>query len=335
MHYSSIVSLNKPKVLIAGGTGFLGFNLSKKLLQTDSFDITIVDNFSTSERSNLVKLREYGNFDFIEASIEDLPSDMQINQIYNLACPASHFHYQENPIETWKASTFGLYSLLEIAKRNKATLLQASTSEIYGDPLQHPQKEEYWGNVNPIGVRSCYDEGKRAAESLIYDYRRAYGLDAKIVRIFNTYGPYMHPNDGRAVSNFIMAALKNETLEIYGDGTATRCFCFVDDLVDGLISAMGTSFDVPINLGSKTEIKISKLAEIIIKITKSSSQIRHVLAKSDDPVMRQPDLARATEILSWTSSVELQDGLEKTVMYFKETISSPADLTLTLQRKSS
>lgn len=335
MRYSSRVSSNNPRVLIAGGAGFLGFNLSKKLLQLGSSNLTIVDNFSTSDRSNIAKLQEYGNFEFIESSIEELPSNIQAKQIYNLACPASPVYYQDNPIETWKASTFGTYSLLEIAKRNKATLLQASTSEIYGDPLQHPQIEEYWGNVNPIGVRACYDEGKRAAESLIYDYRRVYGLDAKIVRIFNTYGPYMHPNDGRAVSNFIMAALKNEALEIYGDGAATRSFCYVDDLVEGLISAMNTKFDVPINLGTTMEIKISQLAEMIKRITKSQSQIRYLPPRSDNPAMRRPDLARATEILKWAGYVKLEVGLEKTIEYFREISSKATDLDLVLQQKRS
>ena len=235
-----------------------------------------------------------------------------------IVCSHSCCNHQKNPIETWKASTVGTYALLEIARNNKATLLQASTSEIYGDPLVHPQAEGYWGNVNTIGLRSCYDEGKRAAEALVYDYRRVHGLNAKIVRIFNTYGPYMHPNDGRAISNFVNAALKNEVIEIYGDGSASRSFCYVDDLVEGLITAMGTNFDVPINLGTNLEITITELAEIIIRITGSESQIRFLAAKPDDPIKRQPDLSRAKNILNWTPNVTLNSGLKTTIEYFKK-----------------
>jgi UDP-glucuronate decarboxylase len=309
---------NKPKVLIAGGAGFIGFNLTKKLLSSGNFQIMIIDNFLTSQRANIDELRKYGDFKFIESNIEDLKPDFDVDHIYNLACPASPIHYQKYPIETWKASTFGVFSLLEITKKNKARFLQTSTSEIYGDPLVYPQNEEYWGNVNPIGVRSCYDEGKRAAETLIQDYRRTFDLDTKIVRLFNTFGPYMHPNDGRVVSNFIMSALKNEPIQIYGDGSSTRSFCYIDELVDGLISAMNIQFEGPINLGTTNEISILDLAKLIISKTNSQSLIEFLPAKPDDPIKRKPDLTRAENILKWKSNITLEDGLEKTIKHFQQ-----------------
>ena len=305
------------KVLVTGGVGFLGSNLCKKLLQ-EEYQVTALDNLSCCLNCNVEDLLSNKNFKFIKHDIiENIK--LKVDWIFNLACPASPPRYQADPIQTTKTSVLGSLNMLELAKRNKARILQASTSEVYGDPFEHPQKESYRGNVNPIGIRSCYDEGKRCAESLFFDYHRMYDVDIKVVRIFNTYGPCMDPLDGRVVSNFIVQALKNEPLAMYGDGTQTRSFCYVDDLVDGIIKMMRTNstFLGPVNLGNPVEFNLLELAHLILKLTKSKSEIIFKKLPEDDPARRRPDIKVAKEKLNWEPKVGLEEGLIRTIKYFK------------------
>lgn len=308
------------KTLVTGGAGFIGSHLCKRLLRMGK-TVICLDNMFTGTYDNIRELFSDPDFEFINADvIHPLQLDFSVNEIYNLACPASPVQYQYDPIMTTKTSFLGALNALELAKRNGASVLQASTSEVYGDPLVHPQTEAYRGNVNTLGPRACYDEGKRVAETLFSDYRRLYGVDTKIVRIFNTYGPNMLENDGRVVSNFIMQALGNKPLTIYGDGTQTRSFCYVDDLVDGLISMMEMGRDVsgPINLGNPHEMTVLELAELIRKTTNSNSKIVFDNLPEDDPVKRKPDIALAAKILNWKPTVPIEDGIDRTVRYFKD-----------------
>ena len=305
------------KILITGGAGFIGSHLCKKLLGEGN-DLICVDNYFTGSKENISQLFESSYFEVLRHDV-CFPLYVEVDQIYNLACPASPIHYQHDPVQTTKTSVHGAINMLGLAKRINARILQASTSEIYGDPEIHPQKEEYWGNVNPIGPRSCYDEGKRCAETLFFDYQRQHKLDIKVVRIFNTYGPNMHPNDGRVVSNFIMQALQNQDITVYGDGNQTRSFCYIDDLVNGMIKMMSSSSKVigPINLGNPTEYKIMDLAKIIIELTKSKSKIIKRNLPVDDPMRRKPDISEAKDVIDWEPTTDLKDGLEQTIEYFK------------------
>ena len=303
--------------LVTGGAGFIGSHLCRRLLD-EGHDVLCVDNFYTGTRHNVRELLANPRFELMRHDV-CFPLYIEVDEIYNLACPASPIHYQFDPVQTTKTCVHGAINMLGLAKRVKAKILQASTSEIYGDPTIHPQTEEYWGNVNPIGPRSCYDEGKRCAETLFFDYRRQHNLRIKVARIFNTYGPRMHPNDGRVVSNFIVQALQNRDINVYGDGTQTRSFCYVNDLVEGLIGLMHTSDDVtgPINLGNPGEFTILELAEMIIKLTNSSSRIIHQPLPQDDPKQRQPDISSAMNKLGWKPKIALRDGLLKTIGYFE------------------
>jgi len=309
------------RILITGGAGFIGSHLCEKLLNDGNYVICL-DNFFTGSRDNVKHLLENPNFDQRFEIIEhDITKEFfaQVDQIYNLACPASPPHYQYNAIKTIKTSVLGIINMLGLAKRCNATILQASTSEVYGDPKVHPQTEDYWGNVNPIGIRSCYDEGKRCAETLMMDYHRQHNVDTKIVRIFNTYGPNMDMNDGRVVSNFIVQALKGEDITIYGDGLQTRSFCYVDDLVDGLIKMMNNKqkFIGPVNIGNNSERTILDFAKTIIEMTGAKSKIIHKELPSDDPLQRKPDLTVAKRELDWQPSTDIKIGLEKTIKYFQ------------------
>ena len=306
----------KQTILIAGGGGFLGSHLCERLLK-DGHDVICVDNFYTGSKENIRHLLTHPGFELIRHDIT-WPLYVEVDAIYNLACPASPVHYQHDPIQTTKTSVMGAINLLGIAKRLKIPILQASTSEVYGDPSVHPQTEDYWGNVNPIGIRSCYDEGKRCAETLFFDYHRQLGVAIKVVRIFNTYGPRMQANDGRVVSNFIVQALKGENITIYGDGAQTRSFCFVDDLIEGFIRMMDTPKEIvgPINLGNPGEFTIKELAEKIIALTKSKSKLDFRELPQDDPVRRRPDISQAKKLLSWQPQVDLNTGLQKTISYF-------------------
>ena len=310
----------KKKVLVTGGAGFLGSHLCERLLN-DGHEVLCMDNYFTGGKQNIAHLMSNPYFELIRHDVT-MPYFVEVDEIYNLACPASPIHYQYNPIKTIKTSVMGAINMLGLAKRIRAKILQASTSEVYGDPTIHPQTEEYWGNVNPIGLRSCYDEGKRCAESLFVNYHHQNDVRIKIVRIFNTYGPRMHPNDGRVVSNFIVQALKGEDITIYGNGLQTRSFCYVDDLVNGLIAMMGTddSINGPINIGNPGEFTMLQLAEAVIRLTGSKSIIRHEPLPADDPMQRQPDIAKAREILHWEPVVQLEEGLSKTIEYFKQII---------------
>jgi len=306
------------RVLVTGGAGFIGSHLCARLLE-GGHEVLCVDNFYTGQKANIISLLGHPRFELLRHDVT-FPLYVEVDEIYNLACPASPVHYQRNPVQTTKTSVHGAINMLGLAKRVGAQLLQASTSEVYGDALEHPQRETYWGNVNPIGMRACYDEGKRCAESLCFDYQREHGLRVKVVRIFNTYGPNMHPDDGRVVSNFIVRALHNEPLSIYGDGQQTRSFCFVSDLVEGLLRMMGTPPSVtgPTNLGNPVEFTIGELARLVIELTESKSQVVHRELPSDDPKRRRPDIAMATAILGgWKPRVELRDGLLETIAYFK------------------
>jgi UDP-glucuronate decarboxylase len=305
-------------ILVTGGGGFLGSHLCQKLLQNGN-DVICLDNFFTGRKENIWHLLDNKGFELIRHDVT-FPIYLEVDQIYNLACPASPVHYQHDPIQTTKTSVHGSINMLGLAKRLKARILQASTSEVYGDPLEHPQSEEYWGNVNTIGPRSCYDEGKRCAETLFFDYYRQLNLSIKVVRIFNTYGPKMHPNDGRVVSNFIVQALQNQDITIYGTGEQTRSFCYVDDIIDGLIRMMATSKDVtgPINIGNPGEFTIKGLAEKIITLTNSSSKIIYRQLPDDDPKRRKPDIGKAKAILNWEPQVNIDDGLRLTIAYFQE-----------------
>lgn len=310
----------KKKVLVTGGAGFLGSHLCERLLN-DGHEVLCMDNYFTGGKQNIAHLLSNPYFELIRHDVT-MPYFVEVDEIYNLACPASPIHYQYNPIKTIKTSVMGAINMLGLAKRIRAKILQASTSEVYGDPDVHPQPEEYWGHVNPIGPRSCYDEGKRCAESLFVNYHNQNNVRIKIIRIFNTFGPRMHPNDGRVVSNFIVQALKNEDITIYGDGLQTRSFCYVDDLVNGMIAMMNTGDEItgPINIGNPGEFTMLQLAENIIRLTGSKSRIRHEPLPADDPMQRQPDISKAKEILHWEPKVNLEEGLIKTIEYFKNTI---------------
>ena len=303
---------------MTGGAGFLGSHLIDRLLARGD-EVLCIDNLFTGDKSNLDHLAGNPRFEFMRHDV-CFPLYVEVDQIFNLACPASPIHYQHDPVQTTKTSVIGAINMLGLAKRLRVPILQASTSEVYGDPAVHPQTEDYWGNVNPIGPRSCYDEGKRCAETLFFDYRRQHGLAIKVIRIFNTYGPHMHPNDGRVVSNFIVQALKGEDITIYGDGTQTRSFCYVDDLVRGMMAMMATPDDVagPINLGNPGEFSMLELAEAVIALTGAQSQLKFLPLPQDDPRQRQPDITRAREQLGWDVSVQLRDGLVKTIAYFRE-----------------
>lgn len=308
------------KILVTGGAGFIGNHLCRKLLKEGN-SVICLDNFFTGLKQHIQDLLPNPDFTLIEHDIVD-PIDIECEQIYNLACPASPPHYQYDSIKTMKTSVLGIINMLELARKSNATILQASTSEVYGNPLEHPQKETYWGNVNPIGIRSCYDEGKRAAETLMNDYRRQYGVATRIIRIFNTYGPNMDPKDGRVVSNCIIQALKGEDITIYGDGTQTRSFCYVDDLVDGMVKMMNNTQDFhgPLNLGNPSERTVLDLAQKIIELTESKSKIKFLPLPSDDPVKRKPDITLAKEKLGWEPKVDIIDGLKNTVEYFKSIV---------------
>ena len=306
----------RKRVLVTGGAGFLGSHLCERLLETGC-DVLCLDNFFTGTRDNIRHLLGSSNFEFLRHDVT-FPLYVEVDEIYNLACPASPFHYQFDPVQTTKTSVHGAINMLGLAKRVKAKILQASTSEVYGDPSVHPQVESYWGNVNPIGPRSCYDEGKRCAETLFFDYWRQHKLRIKVARIFNTYGPRMHPNDGRVVSNFVVQALRGQPITLFGDGRQTRSFCFVSDLIDGLIRLMDSSDDLtgPINLGNPVEFTIRQLAEQVIKLTNSRSSIESKPLPVDDPRQRQPDIGLAREKLGWAPRVELAEGLLATTEYF-------------------
>jgi UDP-glucuronate decarboxylase len=307
----------RKKILVTGGAGFLGSHLCERLL-ADGCDVLCVDNFFTGTRDNILSLFDNPHFELLRHDITQ-QLNVEVDEIYNLACPASPVHYQFDPVQTTKTSVMGAINVLDLAKRTKARVLQASTSEVYGDPAVHPQHESYWGNVNPIGPRSCYDEGKRCAETLFFDYRRQYAMPIKVVRIFNTYGPRMHPNDGRVVSNFVVQALRGEDLTIYGDGSQTRSFCYVDDLIDGFLSMMASPEDFvgPVNIGNPGEFTMIELAETILRLTRSRSRIRFMPLPEDDPRQRRPDIALAKERLGWAPAVPLEPGLAKTIEYFR------------------
>jgi UDP-glucuronate decarboxylase len=309
--------MDERQVLVTGGAGFIGSHLCERLLG-DGHEVLCVDNFYTGTRHNVHHLLSNSRFELVRHDV-CFPLYVEVDEIYNLACPASPIHYQFDPVQTTKTSVHGAINMLGLAKRVKAKILQASTSEVYGDPMVHPQTEDYWGNVNPIGPRSCYDEGKRCAETLFFDYYRQHRLPIKVARIFNTYGPRMHPNDGRVVSNFIVQALQNRDITIYGDGSQTRAFCYVDDLVDGLVRLMGTPKEVtgPVNLGNPGEFSIRELAEAVIGLTGSSSRIIHMPLPADDPRQRRPDISKANELFAWKPTVPLQEGLLKTISYFE------------------
>ncbi|MGR6466876.1 UDP-glucuronic acid decarboxylase family protein [Rhizobium sp. PAMB 3182] len=305
------------RILVTGGAGFLGSHLVERLLERGD-EVLCVDNFFTGTRRNVEHLIGHPRFELMRHDV-CFPLYVEVDEIYNLACPASPVHYQHDPVQTTKTSVHGAINMLGLAKRVRAKILQASTSEVYGDPSVHPQVEGYWGNVNPIGIRSCYDEGKRCAETLFFDYWRQHKLAIKVVRIFNTYGPRMHPNDGRVVSNFIVQALKGEDITIFGEGQQTRSFCYRDDLVEAMIRMMGTGDDVvgPVNIGNPNEFTIRALAELVLELTGSSSKLVFKPLPQDDPVQRQPDIAKAKELLDWQPTVELREGLEKTIRYFE------------------
>lgn len=320
------------RILITGGAGFLGSHLCERLLG-EGHEILCVDNFYTGSRGNISHLINNPLFEVLRHDI-CFPLYAEVDEIYNLACPASPIHYQFDPVQTTKTSVHGSINMLGLTKRIKAKILQASTSEVYGDPKVHPQPETYWGNINPIGLRSCYDEGKRCAETLFFDYHRQHKLKIKVARIFNTYGPKMHPNDGRVVSNFIIQALKGENVTVYGDGRQTRSFCYVDDMIDGLIKLMNSpdDFTGPVNLGNPSEFTILELAEKVIKLTKSRSRIIHKSLPHDDPVQRQPDIALAKKVLNWKPKKGLEDGLKKTIAYFKNLLASNSPEIRSMQR---
>lgn len=308
------------KVLVTGGAGFLGSHLCDRLVAT-GIDVLCVDNFYTGSKINVAGLLGKQNFELMRHDVT-FPLYVEVDQIFNLACPASPIHYQVDPVQTTKTSVHGAINMLGLAKRVKAKILQASTSEVYGDPEVHPQPESYWGRVNPIGPRSCYDEGKRCAETLFFDYQRQHNLPIKVVRIFNTYGPRMHPNDGRVVSNFIVQALRNEDITIYGDGSQTRSFCYVDDLIDGMLKVMNTEEDFtgPVNLGNPSEFTMVELAEKVLRLTSSKSKMVFKPLPQDDPKQRKPDISLAKAKLNWQPKMALDDGLKLTVDYFKATL---------------
>ena len=308
------------RILVTGGAGFLGSHLCDRLVEA-GHDVVCVDNLFTGAKANIAHLVGQANFEFIRHDVT-FPLYAEVDEIYNLACPASPIYYQHDPVQTTKTSVHGAINMLGLAKRLRARIFQASTSEVYGDPAVHPQTEDYWGNVNPIGTRSCYDEGKRCAETLFFDYYRQHKLQIKVARIFNTYGPRMHPNDGRVVSNFIMQALLAEPITIYGDGSQTRSFCYVDDMIRGFIALMATAPDVPgpVNLGNPGEFTMLELAEKVIALTGSKSKIEFRALPADDPRQRRPDISRAKELLGWSPATQLDEGLAKTIEYFRSVI---------------
>ena len=310
----------KVRILVTGGAGFLGSHLSERLV-VEGHDVICLDNFYTGSKSNIKHLLSYSNFELLRHDVT-FPLYVEVDQIYNLACPASPIHYQRDPVQTTKTSVHGAINMLGLAKRTGARILQASTSEVYGDPEIHPQEESYWGRVNPVGIRSCYDEGKRCAETLFFDYWRQNQIEIKVARIFNTYGPRMHPDDGRVVSNFIVQALKGEDITIYGDGKQTRSFCYVSDLIDGMIKFMNSSREItgPMNLGNPTEFSIVELAEQVIKLTNSKSKLVMHPLPSDDPRQRKPDISLASKSINWAPSIELKSGLTSTIEYFESVI---------------
>ena len=303
------------RILVTGGAGFLGSHLIDRLLERGN-EVLCVDNLFTGSKQNISHLHNNPNFEFMRHDI-CFPLYVEVDEIFNLACPASPIHYQHDPVQTTKTSVIGAINMLGLAKRLNCKVFQASTSEVYGDPVVHPQTEDYWGNVNPIGTRSCYDEGKRCAETLFFDYHRQHNLDIKVVRIFNTYGPRMHPNDGRVVTNFIMQALRGEPITIYGDGQQTRSFCYVDDLVEGFLRLMDSSEHGPINIGNPGEFTMIELAELVIELTGSKSELIHMPLPEDDPKKRRPNIDQAKSTLAWEPTVSLRQGLEKTISYFK------------------
>jgi UDP-glucuronate decarboxylase len=307
---------SRKRVLVTGGSGFIGSHLCTRLID-EGCDVLCLDNLYSGEKDNIAHLMSSPYFEFVRHDVT-FPFYAEVDEIYNLACPASPIHYQRDPVQTTKTSVHGAINMLGLAKRTGAKILQASTSEVYGDPEIHPQSEDYWGNVNPIGIRSCYDEGKRCAETLFMDYNRQHAVKTKVVRIFNTYGPRMHPNDGRVVSNFIVQALKGNDITIYGDGSQTRSFCYVDDLVNGLITMMATEDSVigPINLGNPSELSISELATSIVELSESNSKITFKKIPQDDPRRRKPDISKAIDLLGWKPNVDLISGLKETIAYF-------------------
>lgn len=313
-----VSSLLENRALVSGGSGFLGSHLCDRLLARGQ-DVLCVDNLFTGQKRNVAHLHGNPRFEFLRHDVT-FPLFVEVDQIWNLACPASPIHYQHDPVQTTKTSVHGAINMLGLAKRLGAKILQASTSEVYGDPSVHPQPEEYWGNVNPIGPRSCYDEGKRCAETLFFDYHRQHRLRIKVIRIFNTYGPRMHPNDGRVVSNFIVQALQGKDITIYGDGLQTRSFCYVDDLVDGMIRLMDSGDDVtgPINIGNPGEFTMIELAEAVLRLAGSRSKLVRLPLPADDPKQRQPDITKAKDILGWEPKVQLEDGLKETISYFRK-----------------
>ena len=308
------------KILVTGGAGFLGSHLCERLLEQGN-EVLCVDNYFTGNKTNIIHLLGNPRFELMRHDVT-FPLYVEVDEIYNLACPASPIHYQHDPVQTTKTSVHGAINMLGLAKRVGAKILQASTSEVYGDPSVHPQPEAYWGNVNPIGIRSCYDEGKRCAETLFFDYHRQHDLRIKVMRIFNTYGPRMHPQDGRVVSNFIVQALNNDPITIYGDGSQTRSFCFVDDLIEGMIRLMDSEdeFTGPINIGNPNEFTIRQLAELVLEVTNSKSALQMSDLPSDDPKQRRPDIGLANAKLDWYPSVELREGVEQTVDYFRKSL---------------
>jgi len=316
-------SLRK-RILVTGGAGFIGAHLCRRLVEEGN-DVLCVDNFYTGTRENVADLLASPNFELLRHDVT-FPLFVEVDEIYNLACPASPVHYQNNPVQTTKTSVHGAINMLGLAKRVRAKILQASTSEVYGDPTTHPQTEEYWGNVNPIGPRACYDEGKRCAETLFFDYYRQHRLRIKVARIFNTYGPYMHPNDGRVVSNFVMQALRGEPITLYGDGSQTRSFCYVSDLVEGLVRLMNSPDELtgPINLGNPNEMTVREMAEVVVRQCGSRSRITFAPLPADDPKQRQPDITKAQQLLGWRPTVALADGLAPTIEYFRRFLPSGA-----------
>jgi UDP-glucuronate decarboxylase len=320
------------RVLVTGGAGFLGSHLIDRLLARGD-DVICVDNYFTGTKRNIEHLLDHPRFELMRHDVT-FPLYVEVDQIYNLACPASPIHYQHDPVQTTKTSVHGAINMLGLAKRVNATIFQASTSEIYGDPLVHPQPEDYWGNVNPIGLRSCYDEGKRCAETLFFDYHRQHGVDIRVARIFNTYGPRMHPNDGRVVSNFIVQALRGQDITIFGDGSQTRSFCYVNDLIDAFIRFMNPEsnnealkiYPGPLNLGNPGEFTILELAKTIIKATGSKSKLKYKPLPPDDPLQRKPDISLANQLLNWTPSIDLESGLKETILYFQNLLAIEDEL---------